>query len=169
MHFLITDILEYSKINEISMLQIDDVNLNHSMEFVYSQVHRTTEKPILLQIDRLPTIPTNRVLINAVFQNLIENSIKYNDKDEIELKIGYKALEDKHLLSFSDNGIGIDETYHERIFEMFQRLHDYKSYEGSGIGLAMTKKIIEKLNGRIYLSSELGKGTTFFVALPKAL
>jgi signal transduction histidine kinase len=80
--------------------------------------------------------------------------------------LDYKNETNQHIFSFTDNGIGIANEYHEKIFGMFERLHSNPNIIGSGIGLAMTKRIVERLGGSIGLTSKLGKGSTFFVKLP---
>lgn len=167
MQLLITDILEYSQINQNSSIQQENVDLNNTVSFILTQLKSFTEKPIAIETTVLPTLVSNKTLVNSVFQNLIENAIKYNQNTKANIKIDYETLEDAYIFSFKDNGIGISKEYHDKIFNMFERLNSNSDYEGSGIGLAMSKKIVENLNGRIWLTSEEGKGSTFFVKLPK--
>lgn len=106
--------------------------------------------------------------IIQLFQNLISNSLKYTDsKTPPKIVIKSKELKREWKFSIEDNGIGIDKAYYDKIFNIFQRLHNKSEYSGTGMGLAIVKKIIEKLNGKIWLESELGKGTTFYFTIPK--
>jgi signal transduction histidine kinase len=167
MQFLITNILEYSRINESFEMESTAVDLNKSIAFIYIQFQSIEKKVILINTDKLPTIYINRTFITAIFQNLIENAIKYNQSEKIIINIDFRETEVDYIFSFSDNGIGIDPTYHQKIFKMFERLESSSKYSGTGIGLAMIKKITNKLNGKVWLTSEVGVGSTFFVQLPK--
>jgi len=103
-----------------------------------------------------------------VFQNLISNGIKYQKPGQIPvINIFLKETADDYQFSVSDNGIGIDPANFEEIFIVFKRLHDRSRYEGTGMGLAITKKIIENLGGRIWIESEKGKGSSFHFTMPK--
>jgi light-regulated signal transduction histidine kinase (bacteriophytochrome) len=107
------------------------------------------------------------VQLLQVFQNLIQNAIKYNDKTEKIIDINYKVTEDFYLFSVKDNGIGIEEKYFEKIFRLFQKLELNTEKDSIGIGLALVKKIINTMQGEIWLESRLGTGTTFYFTLPK--
>jgi light-regulated signal transduction histidine kinase (bacteriophytochrome) len=103
----------------------------------------------------------------AVLKNIISNALKYSKRDiKPVIDIKYKRQQKFHIISIQDNGIGIDEKYHQRIFEIFQRLHTRDEYPGSGIGLALSRKIMQKLGGEIFVTSEFGKGSIFFLKLP---
>lgn len=102
-----------------------------------------------------------------LFQNLIENGLKYNVTDQPLIQITCASEENEYIFSVSDNGIGLDSKFSDKIFEMFQRLHDKQTYSGTGIGLAMCKKIVESYGGRIWVNSELNKGSTFLFTIPK--
>ena len=101
-----------------------------------------------------------------LFQNLIGNAIKYHGKETPKIHISSDNVDDKYIFSIKDNGIGIDQQHLERIFTIFQRLHTREDYEGTGIGLAISKKILQKHRGDIWAESELGKGTTFYFTIP---
>ncbi len=102
-----------------------------------------------------------------MFQNLISNAIKFHKKDILpKVYISFTTVDNEYVFSISDNGIGIEEKYMGRIFVIFKRLHGKSDYEGTGIGLAHCKKIVELHNGRISVESELGKGSTFLIAIP---
>ena len=101
-----------------------------------------------------------------MFQNLIINGIKFHSEEASKNYISAEIKANEWVFSVQDNGIGIDPKYSERIFEIFKRLHKRKEYPGTGIGLAICKKIIELHGGRIWVESELGKGSTFYFTLP---
>ena len=115
-----------------------------------------------------PTIEAEPTLMKQIFQNLINNAIKFNDSDHKRVEIGWRPAEDGQCELFvRDNGIGIDPRHHERIFRVFQRLHTSEEYQGTGVGLAIVKKASSKLHGSVRLESQAGEGSTFFVSLPK--
>lgn len=167
MEALITDILKLSRLSGTYEPEKEKVDLDEVVQFIALKLKSIESKPLHIETSSLPTIITNKAYIDALFQNLIENAIKYNREPSVELSITYQDKGRVHLLSFKDNGIGIAPEFHKKIFLMFERLHSNQEYEGTGIGLSMTKKIVEKLKGRIWVESELGKGANFFVELPK--
>jgi signal transduction histidine kinase len=120
-----------------------------------------------ITVKKLPTIQTEKILLYQVFYNLITNAIKYNDKDNGEIKIYHKAHDDGFEFFVEDNGIGIAEHYHKRIFVIFQTLNDTGSYESTGVGLAIVKKILDSKKKRISVHSEPGKGSVFSFTWPK--
>jgi light-regulated signal transduction histidine kinase (bacteriophytochrome) len=120
--------------------------------------------------DRLPTVRVISGPLTLLFQNLVGNAIKFRHKDSpVQIHVGAEAHRDAWLFRVEDNGIGIDPQYFERIFLIFQRLHTRRDYPGTGIGLALCKRIVEHHGGRIWVESEPGKGTTFFFTLPKGI
>ena len=121
---------------------------------------------LTVSYDPLPEIVADSTQIAHVFQNLISNSIKFRSEEPPEIHISAKQEGDQWLFSVKDNGIGIDPKYSERIFEVFKRLHKREEYLGTGIGLSICKKIVERHGGRIWVDSELGKGSTFHFTLP---
>jgi signal transduction histidine kinase len=117
----------------------------------------------------LPMVTADRNQLAQLFQNLVGNAIKYRKADQPpRIRITAEEKKNEWIFAVADNGIGIDPKYSERIFQIFQRLHAVSEYSGTGIGLAISKKIVERHGGRIWMESEPGKGSTFYFTLPKA-
>jgi light-regulated signal transduction histidine kinase (bacteriophytochrome) len=116
--------------------------------------------------DPLPTVLGDDIQLGQLLQNLIGNAIKYRDSRLPEVHVSCRQQEADWVFSVRDNGIGIGAQYGERIFQIFQRLHTRSEYEGTGIGLALCKKIVDRHGGRIWVESELGKGSTFYFTIP---
>jgi PAS domain S-box-containing protein len=117
--------------------------------------------------DSLPNIETDNTQLIQVFQNLIGNAIKYRGAEAPRVHVSAtKNSANEWIFSVRDNGIGIDSEYFERIFILFQRLHTQKEFKGTGIGLAICRKVLERLGGRIWVESQVGRGSTFYFALP---
>jgi two-component system, sensor histidine kinase and response regulator len=122
----------------------------------------------LVSVGPLPAVLADATQLTQLFQNLIGNAIKYRDHRRPEIRIGAKSEGDLALFSIEDNGIGIEPQYFDRIFQMFQRLHTRSEYSGTGIGLALCRKIVERHGGRIWLESRPGQGSTFLFTIPLA-
>jgi light-regulated signal transduction histidine kinase (bacteriophytochrome) len=125
------------------------------------------ESKAVVTRDPLATVKADRTQLLQVFQNLISNGIKYRSQRTPKIHVGIEDRGNEWLFIVRDNGIGIAPQYAERIFRIFQRLHTRKEYSGTGIGLAICKKIIERHGGRIWVESELEEGSTFNFTLPK--
>jgi len=167
MQTLINDLLNYSRVatkkKEIELIDIEEVFnsvLNNLNTAIYENDAEITH-------ENLPKIMAEPGQMIQLFQNLIGNAIKFR-KPEIPPKIHIKAHKDKneYIFSVADNGIGMEPQYAERIFTIFQRLHTKEEYEGTGIGLAISKRVIELHGGQIWVESELGKGSTFYFTIP---
>lgn len=117
--------------------------------------------------DELPGVLADSPRVEQLFANLIGNALKFNESERPFVKVGARGAEDGMATFYvQDNGIGIDPQYHERIFGMFQRLHPREDYEGTGAGLAIVKRVVEAVGGRIWVQSEVGAGATFLFTLP---
>jgi len=167
MKALIQDILAYSTLSELAFEQ---VNLNDVATDTLRDLEVSiSEKSADISIDSLPVIQGNARQLRQLFENLLSNSLKYS-VPQTRPKISVNAVlsDDKIMLRFSDNGIGFEEKYIDKMFNIFQRLHTRDKYSGTGIGLAICKKIVEMHNGEIMAESTLGNGATFTVTLPLA-
>jgi chemotaxis family two-component system sensor kinase Cph1 len=125
------------------------------------------ESGALVTHDPLPTVKGDDTQLVQVFQNLIGNGIKFRGNMTPCMHVSAKEKTEDWVFAIQDNGIGIDPQYADRIFVIFQRLHSHAEYPGSGIGLAICKKVIENHDGRIWFESQPGKGTTFYFTIPK--
>ena len=165
MQSLIRNLLDYARVDTRSMdfEQIDaTVILNQALANLNALLD---ESGAVVNYDTLPEVTADPVLFTQVFQNLIGNAIKFRGEEPPRINLSAKKEERKWLFSVSDNGIGIPHEQTDRIFEVFQRSHDKSKYQGTGIGLAICKKIIEHHGGRIWVESEPGKGSTFFFTI----
>ncbi len=117
--------------------------------------------------DTLPTLRIDASQLVLIFQNLIGNAIKYRDSEPVRIHVGCISKESYYQFSVSDNGIGIEPPYLDRIFNMFERVKDLSGPMGTGIGLSTCRKIVERYGGRIWVDSKVGKGSTFYFTLPK--
>jgi PAS domain S-box-containing protein len=163
---LIDDLLTFSRLNKETMtfdvvlmdIALDDVLLNlkayikeNNAEIIY---------------DKLPTIECDRVQIQQLLQNLLTNAIKFHGDKPPLIRISAQELENEWIFSITDNGIGIDLRHQEQIFSIFKRLHTRKEYEGTGIGLSICKRIVERHGGQIWVESEPEEGSTFYFTIP---
>jgi PAS domain S-box-containing protein len=168
MRTIILDLLDYSRAG-IEMKVAQDIDLNKLIQDIIVLNKKNIEATgAVIQYKDLPTIKAYKSPMMQIFQNLIGNSLKYaHSSRPAEISIQSFEEEEYYHFTISDNGIGINPDYFERIFEMFQRLHSREKYPGTGMGLALTKKIIENMGGRIWVESEEDKGSTFHFTLRK--
>ncbi len=170
MRQIILDLLEFSRagrLDEFSSAELIDLNdLIDEVKILHRK--KIVETKANIKHDKLPSILGERTPLLQVFQNIISNGIKYQ-RDGITPKVTIRAEEqnDHWLFHVEDNGIGISDEYFDQIFIVFQRLHAREEYSGTGIGLSIVKKIIERMDGKIWVTSEIGKGTAFHFTIPK--
>jgi len=167
MNTLVEDILDFSRLNNPDKHQIESTDLNKLLMDCTKQLRGTYGNEFEVKLQDLPTIQTSPNLLSILCINLLDNAIKYNTTGHPVIEVSASAISAKWVIAFKDNGIGIPAEFQEKVFDMFQRLHPPDQYSGTGIGLAMCRKVAERLGGTITLQSEPGKGSTFLVALPK--
>lgn len=169
MNLLIDDLLSYSRVNSVEY-DIAEANTEDIIFLIKNNLSKISEeRNATLTIKEIPkTVRVNKTMFTQLFQNLIANAIKFTPLDTApQIVVDTLDKGDFWCFSVQDNGIGIAPEYHERIFVLFKKLHNKTKYEGTGIGLAICKKIIEKHGGRIWVKSESGKGATFYFTIPK--
>jgi PAS domain S-box-containing protein len=165
MQRLINDLLEFSRVTTKGKILVK-LDLSSVLGQAVANLHnKILETGSMIVNDDLPFAYGDEGQLVRVFQNLLDNAMKFKGKDSPRINVTSKILEDKVEISISDNGIGIDKIYSERVFTIFQRLHTKADYPGTGIGLAICKRTIERHGGTIWFESEPGKGTTFCFTL----
>jgi light-regulated signal transduction histidine kinase (bacteriophytochrome) len=169
MRTLIEDLVKWSRVNATGQTYDETVDTFGLAHFAISAI-----KPVLdesggsIACDPLPTVRGNLPQIVQLFNSLLDNAVKFRKKDEpARIRVNATRIEGEWEFTVADNGIGIDPAYHERVFEPFKRLHG-REYAGTGLGLALCKRIVEAHGGRIAVESELGRGSTFRFTLPAA-
>lgn len=168
MQNLVTDLLDFSKIGKgqdfVESIDCEKI-INYIQVNLNDNISRTGAQ---FKVEKMPTIIANTSMFTRLLQNLISNSVKYrNSKTKPVIEISAQQQDDNWVFCVKDNGIGIEKQYFEQIFEPFQRLHTRSEYRGSGIGLAICARIIDKMKGRIWVESEYGIGTSFYFEIPK--
>jgi PAS domain S-box-containing protein len=169
MRQIILDILEFSRINTNHEGKYEYVDLKSIINDIsLLQGKLIKEKKAKIIFEELPKVYSMRHYLMQLFQNIISNALKYSKEDiPLEIIIKSKEFDDYYQIAITDNGIGIEQEYSEKIFIIFQRLHGKEKYEGNGMGLAIVKKIVDKLNGKIWVESQIGVGSTFYINIPK--
>ncbi len=166
MQKLINDLLMYSRVGTRGK-PFEHTDCNAVLDQTLANLSTAIEESrAVVTNDDLPTVMADEGQMVQLFQNLVGNAIKFRGEDPPCVHISAKQENNDCVLSVSDNGIGIDPEYYERIFVIFQRLHGKNHYPGTGIGLAVCKKIVDRHGGRIWLESESGKGSTFCFTVP---
>lgn len=164
---LINDLLSFSRVGTkgrpFDVVDCQDV-LRQVMETFKITIEESQAE---VTCDKLPALKADATQLGQLFQNLIGNALKFRGEAPVKIHVGVEESDDAWIFCVKDNGIGIGKEYVERIFVIFQRLHTKDEYPGTGIGLAVSKKIVERHGGRIWLESELNKGTTFYFSLLK--
>ena len=167
MRTLIRDLLSYSRVTSKAR-SFQSVSADAAARTACENLRKSIEdSAAVVDIGSLPEVHADSTQLTQLFQNLIGNAIKYGDDRRPEIRVD--AMPNEHGWTFSvrDNGIGMEPRYFERIFQMFQRLHTRERYAGTGIGLAICRKIVERHGGKIWVESALGKGSTFLFTIPQ--
>ena len=163
---LIDDLLEYSHAGKFLTLQ--NFPLRKVVDECIHKLPNAVRLDTSIEVGELPEVRADREQIGKVITQILDNSIKYRSEVDLKISIEAKLEGDRWLISICDNGIGISARYHNKVFEIFQRLHSRVEYSGTGAGLALCKKILERHGNRIWIESELGKGCTVWFTLHPA-
>ncbi len=163
---LLDDLLEFSRVG-IWNLSTQPIDIGVFLNKLIASIDLPSNAEVVME-NHWPTIDAEPTLLAQIFDELIKNAIKFNHSERKRLEIGWIPVgEDRCELFVRDNGIGIEPRHHEQIFNMFQRLHSRLDYTGTGIGLAIARKAACKLRGAVRVESKPGKGSTFFITLPR--
>ncbi|MEJ6681498.1 MAG: ATP-binding protein [Flavobacteriales bacterium] len=164
---LIHDLLEFSKLGR-QKLSFSDIDMNNLCQGIINDtVALYPSLNINMSLNSLENAKGDRNLVKQAISNLVWNAVKFSSKNElIEIQVDCTRQGSMNIYSVTDNGIGIDMKYADKVFSVFQRLHTKEQYEGTGVGLALVKRIIKKHNGKVTVQGELGKGATFSFSLP---
>jgi PAS domain S-box-containing protein len=166
---LIDDLLAFSRLNT-TVREYEPIEMDLFLEDVLINLRASIEETNTKIIyNNLPIINGDPIQINQLLQNLIGNGIKFHDNKPPEIQISAQEQGDNWLFSVKDNGIGIDQKYKEQIFSIFKRLHTRQEYPGTGIGLSICKRIVERHGGEIWVESERGRGSTFYFTIPRSI
>ncbi len=164
---LIHDILQYSRVEQQIEL-VGNVSLGDLVRKVLNNLHDSIQKNnAVVSVDKLPSVTGNQTMLMELFQNLIENGIKYNRSEQKKVTVTVKDIGDFWEFEIADNGIGFEEQYSHQIFKIFKRLHNDDEFQGTGIGLSICHKVVIKHGGKIWAHSVKGKGSKFCFTLPK--
>ena len=165
MQTLINDLLAYSRVGT-DVKEMSPTDCEYLLDGVLADLQGSLQETgATVTRDPMPTVVADASQLGRLFINLIGNGLKYRGEAAPEIHVGYERREDEWLFTVQDNGIGIDPGYAERIFVIFQRLHTRDEYPGTGIGLAICKRIVERHGGRIWVESQVGAGATFYFTL----
>jgi len=165
MQQLISDLLDFSLVSTKGKT-FSAIDLGAVLDRALKNLEKViAESGAVVSCDSLPEVRGDETQLVQLFQNLIGNAIKFRSDRRPEINVSASRQDDHWRLAVRDNGIGIDRRYWDRLFVIFQRLHTRQKYAGTGIGLAICKRIVERHDGRIWLDSQPGKGTTFYFTL----
>jgi light-regulated signal transduction histidine kinase (bacteriophytochrome) len=171
MRHLIRDLRAFSKVDS-AKLNIRSINIDFMLTEVVKELKATIDyqRAEVVIINNLPVVDGDRIKLKQLFQNLIANALKYVEKDVIpRVEISSEERDEDFLFKVKDNGIGIAEKNQERIFQLFERLHEISQYVGTGIGLSLCKKVVEQHFGKIGVESKEGEGSTFYFTISKGV
>lgn len=164
---IIADLKNFTKADS-GKLHFENINLNQLLQNVLQNHHiliEATKAKII--IGKLPEINSDAKKLQLVIDHLIQNALKYKGNNTPEVYIDAKVTDTTYIISFKDNGMGIEKAHHERILKPFERLHSKFDIPGSGLGLPLCIKILKRLNGNLWFQSEQERGSTFYIELPK--
>lgn len=167
MNTQIEDLVTLSRIN-LSSTPLEQIDMSEvlrkSLWYLQAAIDDSGSQ---ITHEQLPKVKGDDIQLTQLFQNLIGNAIKFCGEKKPHIHISYEKSKIEWLFSVSDKGIGIEKKYFDRIFKVFQRLHTREEYPGTGVGLSICKKIVDRHGGKIWVESEIGKGSTFFFSIPR--
>ena len=166
---MMDDLLTYSRIGrpEFNLTEVDTAEVIEKLKRLIGGKYPGSNHTIKFSARGQIYLKADKELLILLLYNLVDNSLKFNHNNLPVISISLDEDDEHWMLSVNDNGVGIDKDYHGKIFNIFQKLHNHEEYPGSGMGLAICEKIASKHNGRIWLDSELDKGSTFHVSFKK--
>jgi PAS domain S-box-containing protein len=167
MQKLIDDLLAFTRISVLDQIKPEEIHANLGLDTALKNLEAAIrESAACITWTDLPSVRVHPFQLEQLFQNLIANAIQYRSEEPPRIHVTAERSGDRQLFSVQDNGIGIDAQYQEQIFGMFKRLHASADYPGTGMGLAICERIIQRTGGRIWVESQRGRGSTFFFTLP---
>lgn len=167
MQRLINDLLAYSRVSTRGR-EFELIDSQRALDEALSNLAAAVdESRAMVVYDTLPVVPADAIQLSQVFQNLVGNAVKFRGEAAPRIRVAASDLGCEWRFAVKDNGIGLEAQYAEKVFVIFQRLHSRQEYPGTGIGLAICKRIVERHGGRIWFESEPGAGATFYFTLPK--
>jgi light-regulated signal transduction histidine kinase (bacteriophytochrome) len=166
MERLIKDLLAFTQASSLGQEPTEWVEANDVVDDVLANLATAiADSNATVTRDTLPAVRIHKFQLQQLFQNLIGNAIRYRGADPPRIHVGVGRSDGEWVFSVQDNGIGIDQQYKEQVFGIFKRLHSAAEYPGTGMGLAICQRIVQRAGGRIWVESELGRGSTFFFTL----
>ncbi len=163
---LLDDVLAYSRLTQNTLTRDEEINMNEVVDSVKETLEQVIdEKNVIITADKLPKVKSNNIQMYQLLQNLISNGIKFNNKPNPTVHVGYSKENGQHHFTVADNGIGINKEYENKIFQIFQRLHKKDEFTGTGVGLAICERIVKQHGGEIWLESKPDQGSTFHFTL----
>lgn len=167
MEQLLTDLRAYTRVSKQTPEPVEDADANAALGRAMANLEKIiAESGAVIVRDPLPKVRVHDFQLQQLFQNLLSNAIRYRSEAPPEIRVGAEKCSDRFKFSVQDNGIGIEPEYKEHIFGIFKRLHSSAEYPGTGMGLAICQRIIDRTGGQIWVESEPGRGATFFFTLP---
>ena len=167
MQRLIDDLLSYSRLAS-QAIELEPTSLGMALDQALERVEAAIEDSgAVIHRDSLPTVQADPTLLIQILQNLVGNAVKYRGRNRPEIWVTAEPQDEHWRISVRDNGIGLDTRFADKIFAPFQRLHSREDYQGTGIGLAIVRQAVERMDGQVWVDSKPGEGATFSFTLPR--